>query len=173
MTECLSPEDVDFLTSLLGPDEDDDPIFGRPPPPPLAVPGSLSPKIRPLSPKQTTPRTPSSGSGRRSSAIRGRRGLTKCPSLYFGGTALTEGETADTHDPHFCTNMICISCDHRVIRFPDRIWKDSTDYLFLRDNYPDRVKPNLTRAPCSCAYCCQCTFCHEQKLRKLPPFSSN
>jgi hypothetical protein len=60
-----------------------------------------------------------------------------------------------------------------VVRFADRIWKDSTDYLFLRNNYPDTVQQNLLPAPRWCAYCCQCTFCHEQKLRKLPPFSTN
>jgi hypothetical protein len=97
---------------------------------------------------------------------------TKCVHVFVGGTDLRDGATSDASDPRFCSELFCISCDHKVIRFKDRKWKEGTDYLFLRNNYPDKVSQNLVLAPKSCAFCCQCTFSSEQTTRKLPAFSS-
>jgi hypothetical protein len=81
--------------------------------------------------------------------------------------------TSDVGDPHHCSTLFCVSCDHEVIRFLNRKWRESTDYLFLRNNYPNTVSQNLLPAPRWAAYCCQCTHSSEQATRKLPPFSTN
>ncbi|OHT06988.1 hypothetical protein TRFO_24873 [Tritrichomonas foetus] len=99
--------------------------------------------------------------------------IRKCSSICLGGTDLPVGMTVDSSDPHFCSSLICISCDLKVSRYPDKRWKAGTDYLFLRNNYPDKVHQNLITATGYCAFCCQCTFCEENTLRKLSSFSSN
>jgi hypothetical protein len=169
---ALSKEDADFLHKMLSSDDDDDPIFGkrggRPPP-------FVSPQVPAARPSVNPPRSPSAGSAIKGSPpiTRPGAGAVKCVQVFIGGTDLTEGRTADVSDPHSCSNMFCISCDHRVIRFPDRKWRDGTDYMFLRNNYPNAVAPNLMHAPRWAAYCCQCTFCSEQATRKVPAFSTN
>lgn len=37
-------------------------------------------------------------------------------------------------------------------------WSDSADYIFFRNNTPDRAKlsTQLVASPHRCAYCCQC-----------------
>ena len=96
----------------------------------------------------------------------------KCITPYIGGPDLEVGMTTDILNPKFCSNLICVSCDHKVIRFPNYRWAPSTNYLFLRNNYPDTVQKNLIPAPGVCAYCCQCTFCEESKLKPLNSFDS-
>ncbi len=41
--------------------------------------------------------------------------------------------------------MRCTACDFKVAVFAEHRWKDDTDYLFLRNNFPDfgKLKPNL------------------------------
>jgi hypothetical protein len=165
----LNADDDEFIRDILGPDEDEDPIFGRRGSRPSVLP---SPVPRVSIPKQA-PRSPSAGSGRRQTSFSRPGNLSKCSHIFLGGTHLREGVTVNEDDPSFCTSLFCISCDHPVLRFRDRMWSNTTDYLFLRNNYPDTVAGNLVRAPRWCAYCCQCTFQHEQKLRKMPPFSTS
>ena len=98
--------------------------------------------------------------------------VQKCITPYIGGPDLEVGLTTDILSPKFCSNLICVSCDHKVIRFPNYRWAPSTNYLFLRNNYPDTVQKNLIPAPGVCAYCCQCTFCEETKLHPLNTFDS-
>jgi hypothetical protein len=154
MSHFLSSDDDEFVKSILGPDDDNDPLF--------------TPSHSPVSIGH-----PKSPSNRQTANFESSSNPLKCVHLFLGGTSLTDGITVDSNDPHFCSNMFCISCDHLVIRIPNRRWKESTDYLFLRNNYPDTVKQNLIPAARWCAYCCQCTFCQEQELKKLPPFSTN
>lgn len=95
----------------------------------------------------------------------------KCATVYVGGPNLQAGMTRNMSEPRFCSNLICVSCDHKVIRFPNYHWNAETDYLFLRNNYPDTVQKNLVPFPGSCAYCCQCTHMDEMSLRRLDSFS--
>lgn len=173
----LSDADVKFLNDLLGSDDDDDsdletvPKMTRPPPPidtglprvsahvPSASPGGSG------SPFKLTPRP------QRSASKAGPP--QKCCQICLGGTGIPVGITTDAADPHFCENLFCISCDHIVVRFADRRWKQGTNYLFLRNNYPDKLQSNLVFSPGWCAFCCQCTFTEEREVRKLAPFSSN
>ena len=171
----LSDDDVEFLKDILGPDsESEDLVNESPKRPPL-------PTKLPSRSIQSPPRSPSVGAEspvrltpthqRRASRVYG--GTRKCVQVCLGGTKMPVGMTSDTQDPHFCNNLFCISCDHIVIRFPDRRWSQATDYLFLRNNYPEHVQRNLVFAPGWCAYCCQCTFCEEQGVKKLAPYSTN
>jgi hypothetical protein len=171
----LTPDDDAFIRDILGPDDDDDsdedPIFGRAGARPVAAPSRCPVAQFPI-PKRS-PRSPSAGSSRRQTSFARPGDVMKCSHVFLGGTHLKDGITIDEDNPSFCTSLFCISCDHPVLRFRDRMWSGATDYLFLRNNYPDTVAANLLRAPRWCAFCCQCTFQHEQKLRKMPPFSTN
>lgn len=177
----LSDGDMEFIKDILGPEDSDDDLDDILHP---SQPKNLD--VRPvanLSSMRSPPRSPSVGSStsspRKLEPSHQRRGsrfggpAQKCIQICLGGTALPVGRTQDAQSPHFCSNLFCISCDHMVIRFGDRRWNKSTDYLFLRNNYPDKVEQNLMYAPGWCAYCCQCTFREEQGIQRLAPFSTN
>lgn len=127
------------------------------------------------SPRETLPSKPKSSSNyTENTQITGNQSHSvKCTGIFVGGTDLPEGITTSSSDPHFCSSLICISCDMKVSRYFNKRWKPGTDYLFLRNNYPETVSQNLIHAKGWCAYCCQCTFCEEEKTRRLPSFSSN
>ena len=98
--------------------------------------------------------------------------LKKCCILYIGGPNLKLGQTTDPLSPMCCSNLFCINCDHKVLRFPDYKWASTTNYLFLRNHYPNKVHQNLIRTIGTCSYCCQCTFCEETKNKHLDNFES-
>lgn len=163
----LSDDDAEFWEAILNSDDDssDD------------LPRNLGSRLpakpaSPRSPDHTTSPIRVAPTRQRSSS-RVESPLKKCVQVCLGGTRVPVGMTTDLDDPHFCSNLFCISCDHIVVRFPDRRWKESTDYLFLRNNYPDTVQKNLLFAPGYCAFCCQCTFAEENGVKKLPPYSTN
>jgi hypothetical protein len=155
----LSDDDIEFLNDILGDEEDSDAMQS------ISLPVLPTPR----------PQSPAISSFRPSKAalapVNGP--MTKCSHLFIGGTELRAGCTTDITSPFFCSNLFCIRCDHTVVRFADRRWNPSTDYLFLRNNYPNTVHQNLLKAPRWCAYCCQCTFRSENQLKKLPPYSGN
>jgi hypothetical protein len=155
----LSNDDIIFLKDILGDDEDSDIVQSI---------------LLPLLPTQRRESTAISSYRSCKGALAPANGpVTKCGHIFVGGTQLPAGCATDVNNPFFCSNLFCISCDHMVVRFADRRWKPSTDYLFLRNNYPERVHENLVRAPRWCAYCCQCTFRSENQLKKLPLYSGN
>ena len=39
-----------------------------------------------------------------------------------------------------CDRLRCTSCDFHITIFDDQSWREETDYLFLRNNHPDRNK---------------------------------
>ncbi|XP_044062923.1 protein C8orf37 homolog isoform X2 [Siniperca chuatsi] len=59
-----------------------------------------------------------------------------------------------------CDQLRCISCDFRVLMFDDCEWDSSCDYLFLRNNMPDRQKlgAKLKKRRGLRAYACQCSW---------------
>lgn len=136
-----------------------------------------TPSIQSYSPKSnkimfSPPTSPSTQIG--FSSVPSANQITqKCNGIYLGGTDLTNGATLSSTDPHFCSSLICISCDHKVSRYLNKRWKPETDYLFLRNNYPNTVAQNLIPAEGWCAYCCQCTSCEEQRTRKLSPYTTH
>ena len=172
----LNSADLEIIKDILGPEDDDDPIFGHhddknndrlkfdnPPSRDNFVSQKPTNEAKPFVRLPNGPQQTSKYNGP----------LVKCTSICLGGSDLPVGITTETSGPHFCSALSCISCDFSVARFPDCRWKKTTDYLFLRNNFPENVQQNLVRAPGWCAYCCQCTFCEEQTLRKLPAYSSN
>ncbi|EAY15013.1 hypothetical protein TVAG_019130 [Trichomonas vaginalis G3] len=96
-----------------------------------------------------------------------------CADIFIGPPSLLPGITISPLEPHFCKNLQCINCDHIVLRFPDRKWASNVDYLFLRNNYPNKVDSRLVPSPGFCAFCCQCTFKDTDKLERLGHFDSD
>ena len=161
MGEEIDPECMDIINEILGDDDDN-----------LIVNNFSQKNQKNEVPTCQQPKPSIS----KSNNIRGLNAANhnrKCVQICLGGTDLTPGYMNEAFEPHFCSNLFCLSCDHPVIRFNDRRWDKSTNYLFLRNNYPDTVQSNLYVAYGWCAYCCQCTFCEDKEIRKLPPFSSN
>ena len=56
-----------------------------------------------------------------------------------------------------CDNMMCLNCDFKVKNFDNYRWAFDTDYLFLRNNFPDfeRLKEKLIQTGGCRAYACQ------------------
>jgi len=100
-------------------------------------------------------------------------GNSKCCVVCIGGPSLKPGITVDPLSPKSCSNLICLHCDHKVLRFPDCKWAAGTDYLFLRNHFPNKIQKNLVKCYGTCAYCCQCTFCEETKTKHLNELTSN
>lgn len=157
--DLLNEEELDFLNNLLDEETDDNESMDFAIPPMTAFQDDVMNHVG----MSNSPRSPvPSGSISK-----------KCREIYIGGVSVEPGITIFPDEPHFCSNLSCVSCDHIVLRFPNSRWAEETDYLFLRNNYPNRVDGNLIVAPGWCAFCCQCTFKAEKKLQRLSPFSSN
>lgn len=164
----LSPDELAAIDDILGEESDHEAPQSLPldalsdTPKPLSIPSPIKNHAKSSlhrninSPVRRSPSQPSA----------------KCSIPCIGGPDLPSGRTSDITSPHFCSNLICVSCDHKVIRFPNYKWSPATDYLFLRNNYPDTVNQNLIPAPGRCAYCCQCTFCDETEVKHLNSFNS-
>ena len=151
----LNSSDMDIINEILGSDSGDD----------LEP---LSESSKPVSKTNTKIKT----NQERKRKPNPNSNTIKCTQIFVGGTDLKPGITT-TSDPHFCSNLFCLSCDHPVIRFENSQWSKDTDYLFMRNNYPEKVQSHLIRSNGYCAYCCQCTFYSENSLRKLSSYSSN
>ncbi|XP_069576014.1 cilia- and flagella-associated protein 418 [Brachyistius frenatus] len=85
-------------------------------------------------------------------------GGRKCCPVFVGGSAVTNGVGTAT-SKRSCDQLRCISCDFRVLMFDDSEWDSSCDYLFLRNNVPDRQKlrTKLKKRRGLRAYACQCS----------------
>lgn len=168
----LNPDDLEIIKEILGPeDDDDDPIFGKSSHP--ANPQKNTPIVIP--PKPSINNTNDSICISNTPTLHGipNGPFQKCTSVCIGGSDLPVGMTTEEDGPRVCSSLSCVKCDHNVLRFPDRRWKKTTDYLFLRNNFPEKVQQNLVPAPGWCAYCCQCQFCEERESKKLPQYSSS
>ena len=150
----LNNDELDFLNDLLG--EDDKQIS-------ISLQSSKSGKGLLSNPLNYAPRSP----------VRSGTASKKCAELYLGGTDLKPGMNDFVGDAHFCNNMQCFCCDHIVLRFPDRRWSKDTDYMFLRNNYPNNLDSKLIPAPGWCAFCCQCMYREDKEIQRLKPYSSN
>nr|XP_040021063.1 protein C8orf37 homolog [Gasterosteus aculeatus aculeatus] len=86
-------------------------------------------------------------------------GGRKCCPVFVGGSAVASGVGTAT-SKRSCDQLRCTSCDFRVLTFDDRAWDPSCDYLFLRNNVPDREKlgARLRRSGGSRAFACQCSW---------------
>lgn len=48
-----------------------------------------------------------------------------------------------------CDKLRCTACNFEVLCFKKTAWDDSTDYLYLRNNFPDAAKLRPKLRPCS------------------------
>ncbi|XP_007572965.1 cilia- and flagella-associated protein 418 [Poecilia formosa] len=83
----------------------------------------------------------------------------KCCPVFIGGSSVTNGVGTAT-SKRSCDQLRCNSCDFRVLMFDDSEWDPSCDYLFLRNNVPDRHKlqAKLKKRKGLRAYACQCNW---------------
>ncbi|XP_071325536.1 cilia- and flagella-associated protein 418 [Trachinotus anak] len=86
-------------------------------------------------------------------------GERRCCPVFVGGSSVTNGVGTAT-SKRCCDQLRCISCDFRVLMFDDCEWDSSCDYLFLRNNMPDRQKlrAKLKKRRGFRAYGCQCSW---------------
>ncbi|XP_042281160.1 protein C8orf37 homolog [Thunnus albacares] len=86
-------------------------------------------------------------------------GGRKCCPVFVGGSSVTNGVGTAT-SKRSCDQLRCTSCDFRVLMFDDCEWDPSCDYLFLRNNMPDRQKlrAKLKKRRGLRAYACQCSW---------------
>ncbi|KAM8870045.1 cilia- and flagella-associated protein 418 [Spinachia spinachia] len=96
-----------------------------------------------------------------------RSGGRKCCPVFVGGSSVASGVGTAT-SKRSCDQLRCTSCDFRVLTFDNRVW-DSCDYLFLRNNVPDREKlgARLRRRGGSRAFACQCSWFSAGELTDL------
>ncbi|XP_039974062.1 protein C8orf37 homolog [Xiphias gladius] len=109
---------------------------------------SPQPKSEPFPKGPQVEKKPSSQSGGR-----------KCCPVFLGGSSVTNGVGTAT-SKRSCDQLRCTSCDFRVLTFDDCEWDLSCDYLFLRNNTPDRQKlgAKLKKRKGVRAYACQCSW---------------
>ncbi|XP_035235120.1 protein C8orf37 homolog [Anguilla anguilla] len=83
----------------------------------------------------------------------------RCCPVFLGGSSVATGVGTSTSQ-RACSQLRCTSCDFRVMSFDDHEWDSSCDYLFFRNNMPDRQKlqAKLKRKRTSRAYACQCSW---------------
>ncbi|BHF75517.1 hypothetical protein SprV_0501861300 [Sparganum proliferum] len=100
--------------------------------------------------------------------------LLECSSLLIGGCEYSPGLTCNGIN-RSCDRLRCLGCDHEVLIFDGKEWTKSTDYLFLRNNYPDTVslKKNLLAKRNSRAFCCQCSWTNATRLTRIDPTKIN
>uniref|UniRef100_A0A8D3DMY8 Cilia- and flagella-associated protein 418 n=1 Tax=Scophthalmus maximus TaxID=52904 RepID=A0A8D3DMY8_SCOMX len=86
--------------------------------------------------------------------------VSRCCPVFVGGSSVINGVGTATSKSRCCDQLRCVSCDFRVLMFDDCAWDSSCDYLFLRNNAPDRQKlrAKLKTRRGSRAYACQCCW---------------
>lgn len=58
----------------------------------------------------------------------------KCYPLYMGGSALLDGQTMNSLNQKSCDKLRCYNCDKKVHRFTDVKWRQTVDYMFVRNH---------------------------------------
>lgn len=91
-------------------------------------------------------------------ASAGASAKTRCSQVVLGAARCSRGLRASAFSPCVCDALLCSQCNFKVLSFADRRWQAAADYLFLRNNMPNRDKlaTRLDAAPGAVAYCCQC-----------------
>ncbi|XP_029307743.1 cilia- and flagella-associated protein 418 [Cottoperca gobio] len=86
-------------------------------------------------------------------------GGRKCCPVFVGGSSVMSG-VGTASSKRSCDQLRCTSCDFRVLMFDDCEWDSSCDYLFLRNNMPDRQKlrARLKKRRGLRAFACQCSW---------------
>ncbi|PRP77968.1 hypothetical protein PROFUN_14072 [Planoprotostelium fungivorum] len=97
---------------------------------------------------------------------------TKCVEAFIGGSADGSGCTETSQEKRICNSLRCIGCDFKVSNFPGYEWREGTDYLFFRNNFPDfdKLKVQLITNRASSAFACQCTWKSQKNLTSVKSF---
>ncbi|XP_045626262.1 cilia- and flagella-associated protein 418 [Procambarus clarkii] len=84
-------------------------------------------------------------------------GSRKCSTPILSGTTCPKGMSTGA-TLRACDKLRCVLCDSFVILIDGFAWAEKTDYLFLRNNYPDisRLRARLDSQRGIRAYACQC-----------------
>ncbi|XP_041649590.1 protein C8orf37 homolog [Cheilinus undulatus] len=95
-------------------------------------------------------------------------GGRKCCPVFVGGSSSPNGVGTAT-SKRSCDQLRCTSCDFRVLMFDDCEWDSSCDYLFFRNNMPERQKlqVKLKRRRGFRSYSCQCSWFSTSELTEL------
>jgi hypothetical protein len=74
-----------------------------------------------------------------------------------------------------CSSLRCTSCDFDIVWFDRSKWSAQVDYIFLRNNHPNKkkLKIKIDTATNSRAFCCQCKSITVQGNLKLTISNSN
>uniref|UniRef100_A0A8C6T558 Cilia- and flagella-associated protein 418 n=1 Tax=Neogobius melanostomus TaxID=47308 RepID=A0A8C6T558_9GOBI len=100
--------------------------------------------------------------------VSGHSGGRKCCPVFIGGSSVQTGIGTAT-SKRSCDQLRCTSCDFSVLTFDDCEWDSGCDYLFFRNNVPERPKlqSKLRRRRAFRAYCCQCSWTSVSELTEL------
>ncbi|XP_007228920.2 cilia- and flagella-associated protein 418 [Astyanax mexicanus] len=92
----------------------------------------------------------------------------KCCPVFLGGSLVTSG-VGTSISQRACDQLRCTACDFGIAMFNDHEWDSSCDYLFFRNNMPDRTKlrAKLKRRQGARAYACQCSWYSANSLSEL------
>ena len=60
----------------------------------------------------------------------------------------------------YCSNILCLNCDHTILIFNNYRWDESVNYLFFRLNFPNKHKlsQKLIKDENYTCYSCQCQY---------------
>eukprot|EP00095_Tigriopus_kingsejongensis_P008802 maker-scaffold1329_size47409-snap-gene-0.12 protein:Tk08802 transcript:maker-scaffold1329_size47409-snap-gene-0.12-mRNA-1 annotation:"protein c8orf37 homolog" len=91
----------------------------------------------------------------------------QCQPVLLGGALIPMGWGSNLN-PRSCDQLLCLSCDSKVVFYDNFQWNKEVDYLFLRNNFPDfhRLQAGLSSRPGCRAYACQC---QHRSRRKVSP----
>ena len=81
----------------------------------------------------------------------------ECYPLFIAGSAYMSGRTQSSMKPMVCSKLRCTNCDKKVVRFEHDVkWKESVDYIFVRNHNtnPDKLREGTEPAPGYSAYAC-------------------
>mmetsp|Transcript_2218 Transcript_2218/g.4212 ORF Transcript_2218/g.4212 Transcript_2218/m.4212 type:complete len:204 (-) Transcript_2218:228-839(-) len=83
-----------------------------------------------------------------------------CNTAVLGGEAARLGRRGSAAMKVASETVRCVKCDFAVERWTGMQWKDDTDYMFFRNNMPDRrkVATKLFPQKGKASYACQCTW---------------
>lgn len=95
-------------------------------------------------------------------------GGRRCCPVYLGGSATRCG-VGTAAAQRSCDQLRCTTCDFLVLKFDDCRWDVSCDYLFLRNNMPERhkLRSRLKSSSGWRAYACQCSWESTEQLIQL------
>lgn len=116
---------------------------------------------KPLSLLQPPPQGGASGAGRGG----------RCSRVVIAGSDMSRGVKSSAFSKSACDRLRCLKCNFEAIQFPGKAWTSAVDYMFFRNNMPNKSKlePELVSKPAAVAYCCQCSWISADEELTLSP----